>query len=159
MDHIALQINFKIDKFKLTGELPEGINAGNQFYGEDLSKWLCSNLKKWDLDYLDEDWGWYVFTRSNTNSKTSNEICVYAYPDKKQIDDYGNWMIFIHTSYEVPFLRFFKKMRKGEVNERLSNDLISLLEDNGANNITAYKCKMDVSGNIKEEIPYNWKTA
>lgn len=156
MNHVALKIDFKTDKFKLTGELPEDINAGNLFYGEDLSKWLCTKLKHWKLDYLDEDWGWYVFTTNDKSSNKMSEICVYAYPSDEQKNNYGDWMIIIHTSYKVPFLKFFTRMRKGKVNENLSNDLISLLENAGADNIIAYKCKMDASFNIKEEEPYNW---
>ena len=47
MKHIALQLEFETDKFRLTGPIPEDSNAGNQFYGEDFAKRICDSLPKW----------------------------------------------------------------------------------------------------------------
>jgi hypothetical protein len=52
---VELHLEFSTDQFRLSGPLPDHINAGNQFYGEDLAKWLCETLPQWNLTYLDED--------------------------------------------------------------------------------------------------------
>jgi len=103
MKHITLKIELKTDKFKLTGPLPEEINAGNQFYGEDFAKWICKALSYWNLDYLDEDWGWYVYSvRGHGPKDETNESCIYAYPDERQVNDEGQWMLVIHRRFKVP---------------------------------------------------------
>ena len=158
MNHVAMLIEFETDKFKLSGELPEDINAGNQFYGEDFSKWFCSELKNWDSGFIDEDWGWCVFVINDQETDVYNEICIYAYPDKKQVNDYGEWNLIIHTRYRVPFFNFFKRLKYGEVNERLANNVLSLLESIDCNNLRAKKCTMDISFNITDEKKYDWKS-
>ncbi len=109
MKHIALQLEFETDKFRLTGPIPEDSNAGNQFYGEDFAKWICDSLPNWHLDYLDEDWGWYVFSvRQETPKDETNEICVYAYPEEggRQLNDDGAWMLIVHPGSKFPRCSF-----------------------------------------------------
>ena len=47
----ALRLVFETDKFLLSGSLPKEVNAGNQFYGEDLANWICESLVEWKPGY------------------------------------------------------------------------------------------------------------
>ncbi len=139
MKHISQSIEFITDKFNLTGELDDDLNAGNQFYGEDLSKWLSSALclRGWESDYLDEDWGWLIFASKHKDSR--HEICVYAYPEAGQQTNRGAWSILIHTRYKAPFLGFFTRMRYGSTDMEIVNDVIAALKGCGITEIISKK--------------------
>ena len=82
-----LDLEFRTDKFRLTGDLPPDCNAGNQMYGEDFAKWIVEQLPQRELDYLDEDWGWLVLSGEGPDTKEPHKqvyhhIGVYAYPDE-----------------------------------------------------------------------------
>ena len=140
MKHISQSIEFKTDKFDLTGELSEELNAGNQFYGEDLSDWLSGKLEnKWEAGYLDEDWGWLIFASKKEDKDSYNEICVYAYNEENQKTNYGSWSIMIHTKYKKPFLKFFNKMKYGKTNIEIINDIVSALDSYGIKDIQSKK--------------------
>ena len=137
MKHISQSIEFKTDKFDLTSELNEELNAGNQLYGEDISDWLSKALEsKWETSYLDEDWGWLIDANKKGNNDSHNTICVYDYKNEENLKtNDGVWFILIHTSYKQRFLRFFKKMRYGETDIEIVNDIVSALENYGIKDI------------------------
>jgi len=61
---LSTSISFKTERFDYQSELPEASNAGNQFYGKDVAEFIVQQLGSVGLkaDYLDEDWGWLVFS-------------------------------------------------------------------------------------------------
>jgi hypothetical protein len=122
-----LQIRFKTDRFQLSGILPEEINAGNQFYGEDLARWLCDALPEWKLGYMDEDWGWLVFSKRETTPENErNAIGIYAYPPDEAANDGGEWMITVATEQRRPWLRFL--WQAVPFNRQLGADVLAALE-------------------------------
>ena len=61
---LSTSISFKTERFDYRSELPGDINAGNRFYGKDVAEFIVEQLKSNGLNaaYLDEDWGWLVFS-------------------------------------------------------------------------------------------------
>ena len=103
------------------------------------------------LDYLDEDWGWYVFSvRQETPKDETNEICVYAYPEEggRQLNDDGAWMLIVHTRFKVPWMQFFKRWRGGAFNRSLGTDLLRSLQALGTRNIKSTEMLLDSAGNM-----------
>ena len=147
-----LDLNFRTDKFRLTGELPPDCNAGNQMYGEDMAKWIVQELPGWELDYLDEDWGWAVLSGecSDINDPkrlVCHEICVYAYPDDAERavgSNLGDWMLSIskREKREIRVLGLFKSKKwiDTEYDSKLAEELVLALSKigitvtNGSNN-------------------------
>ncbi len=92
---------FKSERFDYTSDLPEEYNAGNRFYGRDLAEHLVAQLNEQRLasDYLDEDWGWLVF--SQRGSSPEFEIAIYnlAEHGEGSRPGVGEWGLWIR-SYE-----------------------------------------------------------
>ena len=94
---LSASISFKSERFDYQSELPEDINAGNRFYGRDLAEFLLQQLRDNNIlsDYLDEDWGWLVF--SQKNQSPIFEIAVYNLAEhqdseKRGIPEWGLWI-------------------------------------------------------------------
>lgn len=156
MNHIALKLEFETDEFLLTGPLQEDINAGNQFYGEDLAKWICEALPAWHLSYGDEDWGWVVFsTRGKNPEDINNQVCVYAYPSDIRSKNHGQWMLIVHSEEKVPWLRFFKKWKYTRFDGNIGIQLLNAIRGIGAQNIRATVVHLDSAGNERKEEPFN----
>ena len=134
---VELHLEFSTDQFKLTGALPDHINAGNQFYGEDVAKWLCETLSQWNLTYLDEDWGWLVWTSKDVlQVEERNMICVYAYPkDNPEASNFGDWMLTILTEYQSKWFGFLIRWKRGPYNPSLANDVIAALKKLGVQDL------------------------
>lgn len=148
MDHVSLRIEFSTDKFKLTGSLPAEVNAGNQFFGEDLARMICEALPTWQLDYMDEDWGWLVSsTRESLPAAERNSIGVYAFPTENQPNDHGQWMLMVEAEYLRPWLKFFSRWRKGRFNDRLATDCLHALRKLGVQELKATEVQIDSAGN------------
>ena len=123
---MELQIRFKTDRFRLSGPLPEAINAGNQFYGEDVARWLCESLPQWKLGFMDEDWGWLVFSRRDAGPpRERHMVCVYAYPPEDRARDDGEWMLSLSTERRRPWLSFLWKSVPH--NRQLASDVLAAL--------------------------------
>jgi hypothetical protein len=92
---------FKSEQFDYTSTLPEEYNAGNRFYGRDVAEHLVGQLNEQRLlsDYLDEDWGWLVF--SQRGSSPEFEIAIYnlAEHGEGSRPGVGEWGLWIR-SYE-----------------------------------------------------------
>lgn len=132
---MELQIEFKSDRFELSGPLPPDINAGNQMYGEDLAKWLCETLKQWHLDYMDEDWGWLVFNkRDSLPDDERHTICVYAFPGAEESDD-GDWMLTLLTEHRTKWLGIFNRWKAGPYRSELARDLLAALASIGVRDV------------------------
>ena len=156
MDHVALKLEFETDKFLLTGPLPEDINAGNQFYGEDFAKWICETLSAWNLSCGDEDWGWDVFsTRGKTPEVINNQVCVYAYPADLQSGNYGQWMLIVHSEEKVPWLRFFTRWKYIHFDRQLGIELLNAVRGIGVQNLRATVIYLDSAGNERKEEPFS----
>lgn len=153
MNHIALKIEFETDRFRLSGPLPEDINAGNQCYGEDLARWICESLPAWHLSHGDEDWGWEAFsTRGKAPQGIDNQICVHGFPTEDRPGDDGLWMLYVHQRKKLPWLRFFSRWQYIRFDEQLGRELLQAIRGIGARNIRATVVYLDKSGNeIKEE--------
>jgi hypothetical protein len=94
-------IQFRSERFDYKSELPEDYNAGNRFYGKDLAQFITSELTNKGLktDFLDEDWGWLVF--SLRGSAPEFEIAIYNISEHSEggrpgTNDWGLWV----RSYE-----------------------------------------------------------
>jgi hypothetical protein len=94
---LSSSISFKTELFDYKSELPEDINAGNRFYGKDVAEFLVGQLKSRGLqaDYIDEDWGWLVF--SLKGQVPIFEVAVYnlaehAGATERGIPEWGLWI-------------------------------------------------------------------
>jgi hypothetical protein len=131
---VELEITFTSDQFKRSGPLPQHINAGNQFYGQDLAQFFCQKLPQWPLDYLDEDWGWLVFTtRDALPQDECHEICIY--PEGEPSAHGAMWKLILMSKQQVPYLWVFKHWVSTTYHTPLAQELIHVLQDSGVNNL------------------------
>ena len=74
---LSHSVKFASDRFDYQSNLPADYNAGNRFYGKDVAEFLVSALatKELKADFLDEDWGWLVF--SLRGSAPEFEVAIY----------------------------------------------------------------------------------
>jgi hypothetical protein len=93
----SASIKFKTERFDYRSRLPEEYNAGNCFYGKDVAEFLTGNLTEQGLHagFLDEDWGWLVF--SEKNSSTEFEVAVYNLAEHGEgnrpgVPEWGLWV-------------------------------------------------------------------
>jgi hypothetical protein len=94
---LSSSIKFKTERFDYASQLPEDHNAGNRFYGKDVAEFLSGSLTKQGLraDFLDEDWGWLVF--SAKNSSPEFEVAIYNLAehgegDRPGVPEWGLWV-------------------------------------------------------------------
>jgi hypothetical protein len=92
---------FKSERFDYTSELPEEYNAGNRFYGRDVAEHLVGKLNEQGLasDYLDEDWGWLVFSQRGASPEFEIAIYNLAEHGEGSRPGVGEWGLWIR-SYE-----------------------------------------------------------
>ena len=90
-------LRFTSSRFDHASVLPVEQNAGNQFYGRDVALWLAETLTARGLpaDYMDEDWGWLVFSRRDATRDF--EIAVYYLGEADDdvtvdSDEWGLWL-------------------------------------------------------------------
>jgi hypothetical protein len=156
MTTAVLKFTFETDKFRLSGPLPEDANAGNQFYGEDMAQWICESLPAWQLDYSDEDWGWWVSSiRESAPADEQNTVCVYAYPSDSQPANSGSWMLMVESERKVPWLKFFSRWKQTDFNTRFGVDLLNALRALGVHNLRATVVHTDSSGNESSEVEFS----
>ncbi len=89
-------IQFKSERFDYRSELPYEINAGNRFYGKDLAEFIAAEFTRRGLpaDFLDEDWGWLVF--SQKGSAPEFEVAIYNLSEHSEggrpgTNEWGLW--------------------------------------------------------------------
>lgn len=93
----SASIRFKTDRFDYQSQLPEDYNAGNRFYGKDVAEFLADSLTEQGLrsDYVDEDWGWLVFSEKNV--LPDFEVAIYNLAehgegDRPGVPEWGLWI-------------------------------------------------------------------
>lgn len=92
---------FKSERFDYKSDLPAEYNAGNRFYGKDVADFLSAKLTEqgFSSDYLDEDWGWLIFSAKGGASEF--EVAVYNLAEHGEggrpgVGEWGLWV----RSYE-----------------------------------------------------------
>jgi hypothetical protein len=93
----SISLRFGSDRFDRTSELPAEYNAGNRFFGKDVAAYLAEALSAEGLpaDYMDEDWGWLVFSRRDASQHF--EVAVYCLDDEIEAGasaaaEWGLWL-------------------------------------------------------------------
>lgn len=88
---------FKSERFDYKSELPEEYNAGNRFYGRDVAEFLVGKLAEqgFGSDFLDEDWGWLVFSQRGATPEF--EVAVYNLAEHGEgcrpgVGEWGLWI-------------------------------------------------------------------
>jgi hypothetical protein len=94
---LSRAVQFTSERFDYKSELPADWNAGNRFYGRDVAEFLVSALatKKLCAEFLDEDWGWLVF--SARGSAPEFEVAIYNLSEHSEggrpgTNQWGLWM-------------------------------------------------------------------
>jgi hypothetical protein len=102
-----------------------------------MAKWLCETLPQWNLTYLDEDWGWLVWsTKDVLPVDERNLIAVYAYPaDSPGATDFGDWMLSIRTEYKAKWFGLLTLWKSGPYNPSLATDVIAALKKLGVQDL------------------------
>jgi hypothetical protein len=126
-------VRFKTECFEYRAPLPEDMNAGNRLYGRDVAEFLAKGLTapSLNMQFIDEDWGWLVFGKTNDNMFL--EIAIYnlsedGTPGQNGTNEWGLWL----KAYEkVKWLGVLSKNRAVEVPEEFSGRVRQLLESNG----------------------------
>ena len=93
----SASIRFKTERFDYQSQLPEDHNAGNRFYGKDVAAFLADSLTKQGLrsNYLDEDWGWLVY--SEKYGLPEFEVAIYNLAEHGEgnrpgVPEWGLWI-------------------------------------------------------------------
>lgn len=95
-----------------------------------MAKWLCETLPQWNLTYLDEDWGWLVWSsKDNMPVDERNMIGVYAYSEGAS--DFGDWMLTICTEYKAKWFGLLTRWKSGPYNPSLATDVVAALRKQG----------------------------
>jgi hypothetical protein len=94
---LSLSLRFRSDRFDFTSDLPEGYNAGNRFYGKDVAVYLSRELstRGYPADFMDEDWGWLVF--SQRGSENNFQVAIYNLAEHGEggrpgVNEWGLWV-------------------------------------------------------------------
>jgi len=66
--------------------------ADDRFYGEDLARWLSSELTGWKSDVVEEDWGWAVVA---TKDKLHYIFGIYDHDTDELTENGPRWCIRI----------------------------------------------------------------
>lgn len=98
---LSSSLMFKSERFDYKSDLPAEFNAGNRFYGKDVADFLSGKLTEqgFSSDYLDEDWGWLIFSAKGVSPEF--EVAVYNLAEHGEggragVGDWGLWV----RSYE-----------------------------------------------------------
>lgn len=94
---VPLTLRFQSNRFDFTSELPADCNAGNRFYGGDVAEFLAKELtaRGFRADFLDEDWGWFVFHARGSGHDF--EIAIYNLAEhgeggRPDVNEWGLWI-------------------------------------------------------------------
>jgi len=120
---LCVAIRFESDRFDYSSELPEEYNAGNRFYGRDLAEFLATNLTEqgYAADFLDEDWGWLVFTKRGTAPEF--ELAIYnlaAHGEGGRLGvAVGEWGLWIRSYEKRKLLGFVPRRIEVQVPQQV----------------------------------------
>lgn len=113
----SLSLRFQSDRFDFSSELPEAYNAGNRFYGRDVAEFLAKELtsRGYPADFLDEDWGWLVF--SVRGSEHDFEVAIYNLAEHGEGGRPGvsEWGLWIRAYERGKVLGFIPKRKEAAV--------------------------------------------
>lgn len=126
-------LRFRTERFEYQAELPEDANAGNRFYGADVAEFLAQGLSDGGLgmDYLDEDWGWSVFGK--TDDGLFLEIAIYQLSEDGTPGESGTneWGLWLRAHEKTKWLGLFTRTREVEVPPAFADRLRALLAGAG----------------------------
>lgn len=130
----SLSLRFQSDRFDFSSELPEEYNAGNRFYGRDAAEFLAGELSSrgYPADFLDEDWGWLVF--SVRGSGHDFEVAIYNLAEHGEGGRPGvnEWGLWIRAHVRGKMLGFIPKNQEVAVPSGLEAAIRAALESIGA---------------------------
>ena len=92
-------LRFTSSRFDHASELPAEYNAGNRFYGRDVALWLAEALTARGLpaDFMDEDWGWLVFSRRETTRDFEAAVYYLGEADGDSASDSDDWGLWLRA--------------------------------------------------------------
>jgi hypothetical protein len=132
----ALSIAFSSERFDYRSELPEEHNAGNRFYGKDVAAYLSEHLSSrgFQSDYLDEDWGWLVFS-ARGSPPPDFEIAVYniSENDGGGAPGANRWGLWVRQYQHRKIMGFIPKRSQVAVSEQLGAAIRASVEAAGSN--------------------------
>jgi hypothetical protein len=99
-----VRINFSSNLFDTATEKPEG-----SFLGEDVAKWLNSQLSGWHTSVVEEDWGWAILAKKDTFDYI---IGVYDHDTVEVTEDGPVWVVrlFNRKDRSKWLLKLFKNI-------------------------------------------------
>ena len=119
---VSSAVCFSSERFDYRSELPPEANAGNRFYGKDVAAFLAQQLSTAGLaeDYLDEDWGWLVF--SSRGAALEFDIAVYNLAEHGEgvRAGVGEWGLWIHAYERRKLFGLLTTRREVAVPQRLA---------------------------------------
>lgn len=131
---LSASISFKTERFDYKSELPEDINAGNRFYGKDVAEFIVEKLNAGGMlaDFLDEDWGWLIFSQKGQSQIF--QIAVYNLAEHKGATAPGipEWGLWIRAYESRKLLGLLPKRHEVQVSLELLNAIESAVRAAGA---------------------------
>jgi hypothetical protein len=108
---LSIALSFTSERFDYQSDLPEDYNAGNRFYGKDVAEFLAERLSEsgFQSDYMDEDWGWLVFSARGTTPDF--EVAVYNLTENEESNQPGTntWGLWIREYTQKKLLGLLPK--------------------------------------------------
>ena len=86
----------------------ESAKEDDRFYGEDLARWLSSQLAGWRSDVVEEDWGWAVVA---TKDDLHYIFGVYDHDTNELTENGPRWCIRIFNQRDKSTPWFKKLLR------------------------------------------------
>jgi hypothetical protein len=112
----------KTKRFDQTSVLPDHYNAGNRFYGEDLAKWIMSQLRLANFTLIDEDWGWLL---CGARDDLEVDYCISDWGrDETSDDDRSNWYVIVHAYRKRRLLGLIPWRTEIDCPERYGSELL-----------------------------------
>jgi len=116
-----MRINFRSNLFDVSSELPEG-----SFRGEDVARWLESQLSGWQTSVVGEDWGWAVAAKKGDFYYV---LGIYDHDLDEVTADGPRWVVrlFNRRDRQKWFLKLFKNIAPVPHEEVLA-EIVGLLK-------------------------------
>jgi len=115
-------ISFRTRQFDSESTLPE-----DSYYGEDVARWLASQLPAWSTSVIPEDWGWAVTARKNEYRYIFG---VYDHDINDLTDEGVRWIVRIFNQKDDT--NWFKKLFRDTpplAHNEVVSELVQILKE------------------------------
>ena len=132
-DRLDYTIDFINTAFDLTSKLPEEHNAGNPCYGKDVAEYITEKLRlhNIDVEYYDEDWGWQVASKIDSNNFFEINIYPWGFLGDESGDEFHLWRLRLCAKQKSKFMGFIPTLKPVKCNDKWKSIIQNILSQDG----------------------------